>query len=60
MQTKLKYLKQQNKLGEKTIEVSRDNMWISTAPYLDDNFANYDIKIKIQGEIGIDYGGVTR
>lgn len=35
-------------------------MWISTAAHLDDNFANYDIKIKIEGEIGIDYGGVTR
>lgn len=35
-------------------------MWMSTLPHLDDKFGNYDIKIKISGEIGIDYGGVTR
>jgi hypothetical protein len=27
---------------------------------LNENFGNYDIKIKINGEMGIDYGGVTR
>lgn len=60
METKLRYLKQENKLGEKTIEVNRENMWMSTAPHLDDSFGNFDIKIKIAGEIGMDYGGVTR
>lgn len=35
-------------------------MWMSTAAHLDDNFGNFDIKIKIAGEIGMDYGGVTR
>jgi hypothetical protein len=35
-------------------------MWMRTAPHLDENFGNYDIKIQITGEMGIDYGGVTR
>ena len=54
METKLRYLKQENKLGEKTIEVNRENMWMSTAPHLDDSFGNFDINIKIAGEIGMD------
>lgn len=60
METKLKYLRQENKLGEKVIEVSRETIWSDTAPHLNDSFGNYDIKIKIAGELGIDYGGVTR
>lgn len=60
METKLKYLRQENKLGEKVIEVNRDSLWSDTAPHLDSNFGSYDIKIKINGELGIDYGGVTR
>lgn len=60
METKLKYLKQENKLGEKVIEVSRGSLWSDTARHLDDTFGDYDIKIKIAGELGIDYGGVTR
>lgn len=60
MDTKLRYLRQENKLGEKVIEVSRGSLWTDTARHLDDTFGDYDIKIKIAGELGIDYGGVTR
>jgi hypothetical protein len=35
-------------------------MWADTYPHLDENFGSFDIKIKIAGELGIDYGGVTR
>ena len=42
------------------IEVHRLSLWSDTARHIDDNFGNYDIKIKIAGELGIDYGGVTR
>jgi len=35
-------------------------MWADTYAYLDDKFSDYDIKIKINGELGIDYGGLTR
>jgi len=35
-------------------------MWADTYVHLDNNFGEYDIKIKITGELGIDYGGVTR
>lgn len=42
------------------LEVSRENMWADTFPHLDEHFGDYNIKIKIKGELGIDYGGVTR
>jgi len=35
-------------------------MWADTFPHLDEHFGDYNIKIKIKGELGIDYGGVTR
>jgi hypothetical protein len=49
METKLRYLRQENKLGEKLIEVSRGSLWTDTARHLDDSFGDYDIKIKITG-----------
>jgi hypothetical protein len=34
-ETKVRYLKQENKLGDKVIEVSRESMWADTFPHLD-------------------------
>jgi hypothetical protein len=58
--TRLRFLKSENKLGEKVIEISRESVWADTYPHLNDSFGLHDIKIKITGEIGLDYGGVTR
>lgn len=34
-ETKLRYLKKENKLGEKTIEINRGSVWADTYPHLD-------------------------
>ena len=49
LDTKLRFCKTENKLGEKVIEVERGSMWSDTYPHLDESFGLHDIKIKIKG-----------
>lgn len=34
-ETKLRYLKTENRLGEKIIEITRESVWADTYPHLD-------------------------
>lgn len=63
---KIKYLWEKDKPGnsaeiEKTIECRREFIVEDSMSAIDDEFIKADsLKIKFEGEIGIDYGGVTR
>ena len=45
---------------EKTLTCNRNTILEDSLPQIDENFINLPVKIKFEGEIGIDYGGVTR
>ncbi len=43
-----------------TIEVRRDHIWQDTLPFLNEELADKNVKIKIAEELGLDYGGIRR
>ena len=57
---KLKSIKRKKSGVVKEIEIDRNKIWFDTIIDIDEDFIDKDIRIKFKGEIGIDYGGLTK